>query len=137
MLSAGIYILTMDSRLKTSGMTTIRVIIYWDWYYILSNQTSFLFETASAIFFNCLSMLTTGFQPSKLRALELSNCKEPNRRLATSPLPTNLATKLIQLAGTEINHACLPKAFATFRNSSVVETDLVKLFSTTQLRGFL
>ena len=32
MLLAGIYSVRMDSRLKTSGMTTITVIIYWDWY---------------------------------------------------------------------------------------------------------
>jgi len=32
MLLAGIYSVCMDSRLKTSGMTTITVIIYWDWY---------------------------------------------------------------------------------------------------------
>jgi len=31
MLLAGIYSVRMDSRLKTSGMTTITVIIYWDW----------------------------------------------------------------------------------------------------------
>ena len=32
MLLAGIYSVRMDSRLKISGMTTITVIIYWDWY---------------------------------------------------------------------------------------------------------
>jgi len=32
MLLAGIYSVRMDSRLKTSGMTTIAVIIYWDLY---------------------------------------------------------------------------------------------------------
>ena len=32
MLLAGIYSMRMDSRLKTSGMMTITVIIYWDWY---------------------------------------------------------------------------------------------------------
>jgi len=34
MLLAGIDSVRMDSRLKTSGMTTITVMIYWDWYNI-------------------------------------------------------------------------------------------------------
>ena len=37
MLLAGIYSVQMDSRLKTSGMTTITVIIYWDWYNSIQN----------------------------------------------------------------------------------------------------
>ncbi len=41
MLLAGIYSVQMDSRLKTSGMTTITVIIYWDWYYITKLEINF------------------------------------------------------------------------------------------------
>jgi len=49
-----------------------------------NNQSFFFTKYAPAVFFNCSSIVITGFQPSSSRALGLSTRNEANKRLATS-----------------------------------------------------
>jgi hypothetical protein len=56
-------------------------------------SNSLFIYVASAIFFNCSSMVIPGFQPNKSHALELSTCNELNNLFAMSSLPISLAAK--------------------------------------------
>ena len=87
----------------------------------MRSKNLFIFLYATAVFSNLLFIVRTGFQLSKSLALELSTCKEPNNRFATSFLPINLAIKLNQLPGTRISHKFLSKALETFFINSVLD----------------
>ena len=85
--------------------------------YSIASAVNALFKAGIRCFLQLLIHHNNGFQSNKPRTLDLSICKESNKRFANSPLPINFTANVIKPTGIESNNTFLPKALEALERS--------------------